>query len=240
VDLFASSSNNKCQRFHSFHQTQGTEGADAFDRLSWAHSKRPCGQTHSEYLYVFQPMDLLLPTWLRLERDGAAGIAIVPMSPAAPWWTIMKCGYKHTPAPGDAFELCHQQDRTTKLMASTQHPVGTRPEPPGVTGYGTRAQCCEPGLITRPALFRVWHAVSSYNDTRLTKEGRKTVDPKSVLNPHLHAFMDPTTYNHSVRYTQHIHQSIMSRLDSTTRIRITHAPKLLRNVVDPTGFATRR
>jgi len=126
VDLFASSSNNKCQRFHSFHQTQGTERADAFDRLSWAHSKCPCGQTHSEYLYVFQPMDLLLPKWLRLERDGAAGIAIVPMSPAAPWWTIMKCGYKHTPAPSDAFELCHQQDRTTKLMASTQHPVCTR------------------------------------------------------------------------------------------------------------------
>jgi len=37
-------------------------------------------------------MDLLLPTWLRLERDRAAGIVIVPMSPAAPWWTIMKGG----------------------------------------------------------------------------------------------------------------------------------------------------
>jgi len=82
-------------------------------------------------------MDLLLPTWLRLERDGAAGIAIVPMSSATLWWTIMKCGYKHTPAPGDAFKLCHQQDRTTKLMASTQQPVGKRPEPPGVTGYET-------------------------------------------------------------------------------------------------------
>ena len=41
---------------------------------------------------VFPPMDLLLPTWLRLERDRTAEIAIVPMSPAAPWWTIMKCG----------------------------------------------------------------------------------------------------------------------------------------------------
>jgi len=37
-------------------------------------------------------MDLLLPTWLRLERDRAARIAIVPMSPAAPWWTITKGG----------------------------------------------------------------------------------------------------------------------------------------------------
>jgi len=123
-------------------------------------------------------MDLLLHTWFRLERDGADGIAIVPMSPAAPWWTIMKCGYKHTPDPGDTFKLCQQQDRTTKPMASTQHPVGTRPEPPVVTGYGTRAQRCEPGLVTRPALFRVRHVVSNYNKTRLTKEGRKTVDPK--------------------------------------------------------------
>jgi len=37
-------------------------------------------------------MELLLPTWIRLERDRAAGIAIVPMSPAAPWWTIMEGG----------------------------------------------------------------------------------------------------------------------------------------------------
>jgi len=43
-------------------------------------------------VYVFPPMELLLPTWIRLERDRAAGIAIVPMSPAAPWWTIMKGG----------------------------------------------------------------------------------------------------------------------------------------------------
>jgi len=103
----------------------------------------------------------------------------------------LSTGYKRTPAPGDAFEICHRQDRTTKLMASTQHPVSTRPEPPGATGYGPRAQRCEPGLVTRPELFRVRHATSGYNDTRLTKEGRKTVDPKSVLNPRLHVFKVP-------------------------------------------------
>jgi len=103
----------------------------------------------------------------------------------------LSTGYKRMPAPSDAFELCHRQDRTTKLMASTQHPVSTRPEPPGATGYGPRAQCREPGLVTRPALFRVWHATSGYNDTRLTTEGRKTVDPKSVINPHVHVFQVP-------------------------------------------------
>jgi len=152
----------------------------------------------------------------------------------------LSTGYKRTPAPGDAFKLCHRQDRTTKLMASTQHPVSTRPEPPAATGYGPRAQCREPGLVTRPALFHVRHAISGYNDTRLTTEGRKTVDPKSSSIRASMSLRCLTTYSHSVHYIQHIHRSIMSRPASTTRIRITHAPKLLRNVVDPTGFATRR
>jgi len=34
-------------------------------------------------------MDLLLPMWIRLQTDRAARITIVPMSPGAPWWTIM-------------------------------------------------------------------------------------------------------------------------------------------------------
>jgi len=89
IDLFASGSNAKCQRFHSFHHMQGAESADAFDRLSWAHSECPCGQQHSEFVYAFSPMDLLLPMWIRLQTDRAAGIAIVPMSPGTPWWTIM-------------------------------------------------------------------------------------------------------------------------------------------------------
>ena len=103
----------------------------------------------------------------------------------------LSTGYKRTPAPGDAFELCHRQNRTTKLMASTQHPVSTCTEPPGATGNGPRAQHCGPGLVTRPTLFRVRHAVSSYNDTTLTKEARRTVDPKPVLNPRLHIFKVP-------------------------------------------------
>ena len=61
IDLFASASNAKCQRFHSFHHSQGAESADTFDRLSWAHSECPCGQTHSEFVYAFPQMDLLLP-----------------------------------------------------------------------------------------------------------------------------------------------------------------------------------
>jgi len=76
-------------------------------------------------------------------------------------------------------------------MASTQHPVSARPEPPGATGYGPRAQCREPGLVTCPALFRVWHAPSGHNDTRLTTEGRKLVDTKSIHKPLVHVFKEP-------------------------------------------------
>ena len=76
-------------------------------------------------------------------------------------------------------------------MASTQHPISTRPEPPGTTEYGPRAQCRELGLVDRPALFRIRHATKGYNDTRLTTRDRKTVDPKSVLNPHVHVFKVP-------------------------------------------------
>lgn len=52
----------------------------------------PSGQMHSEYVYAFPPVDLLLPMWIRLQTDRADGIAIVPMSFRAPWWTIMTSG----------------------------------------------------------------------------------------------------------------------------------------------------
>jgi len=76
-------------------------------------------------------------------------------------------------------------------MASTQHPVSASPESPGATGYGPRAHCRGPGLVTRPALFRLWHAPSGHNDTRLTTEDRKIDDTKSVHKPRVHVFTEP-------------------------------------------------
>jgi len=35
---------------------------------------------------------VLLPTWCRLQRDRAAGIAVVPVTPGAPWWPVMHEG----------------------------------------------------------------------------------------------------------------------------------------------------
>jgi len=145
-------------------------------------------------------------------------------------------GYKRTPAPGDAFNLCHRQDRMTKLMASTEHPVDACLEPTGATGYGPRVQCREPGLGTRPVLFHVRHSPSEHHDTRLTTERSKIVDTKSVHKPRVMSLRNLTTYNHSVHYIQHMLRSIKSRPTSS----ITHSSKLLRHVVDPTGFATHR
>ena len=106
-------------------------------------------------------------------------------------YSSVSTGYKRTPAPGDAFNLCHRQDRMTKLMASTEHPVDACLEPTSATGYGPRAQCREPGTVTRPALFRVRHSPSEHHDTRLTTEGSKIVDTKSVHKPRVHVFKAP-------------------------------------------------
>ena len=66
--------------------------------------------------------------------------------------------------------------------------------------------CRGPGLVTRPALFRLRHAPSGHNDARLKTEGTKIDDTKSVNKPRVHVFTESlTTYNHSVHYIQHIH-----------------------------------
>jgi len=76
-------------------------------------------------------------------------------------------------------------------MASTEHPVDACLEPTGATGYGPRAQCPDPGLVTRPALFRVRNSPSEHHDTRSTTEGSKIVDTKSVHKPRVHVFKAP-------------------------------------------------
>ena len=68
-------------------------------------------------------------------------------------------------------------------MASTQHPISTSPETLGTAGFGPRTQCRESRLVVGPALFRIWHATSGYDDTRSATRGRKTVDNKPVINP---------------------------------------------------------
>ena len=147
--------------------------------------------------------------------------------------------------PGDVFNLCHRQDRMTKLMASTEHPVDACLEPTGATGYGPRAQCHEPGLVTRPALFRVRHSPSEHHDTRLTTEGSKTVDTKSVHKPRVHVFKEPHSclQPQCTLHSAHAlinHEQASLDVTDTHHTRITHASKLLRHVVDPTIFATHR
>jgi len=92
VDLFASQENARLPRFYSFHHTPGAEGVDAFEKRSWAQESCPCGEIHQECVYVFPPTELLLATWTRLQRDGARGVAVVPVTPGAPWWALLRTG----------------------------------------------------------------------------------------------------------------------------------------------------
>jgi len=130
VDLFALESNNKCQRFHSFHYTHGTEGADAFDRLSWSYSECPCGQRHLENVYAFPPMNLLLLTWICLQKDRVAGNAIVPMSPGAPWWPIMTSG-QNSKLQTFAGTILTMPEKCAKINANSKLcPQATAPRMP--------------------------------------------------------------------------------------------------------------
>jgi hypothetical protein len=80
VDVFANSTNHKCQRFLTL-PGRLAEGAVALDglRFTWA----------GELAYVFSPV-LLIPRVLqkvRLERDTV--VMVVPKWPSRPWWNMV-------------------------------------------------------------------------------------------------------------------------------------------------------
>lgn len=90
VDLFASGDNAKCDRFFARRHCPGVESVNAFETPSWGHSVCPCTRVHRETVYVCPPEPLLLPTWIKLMRDEARGIAVVPKLVGAPWWALLK------------------------------------------------------------------------------------------------------------------------------------------------------
>jgi len=186
-------------------------------------------------------MDLLLPMCLRLERDRVTGIAIVPMSPTAPWWTIMKngliselqtlAGTSLTIPHGCAKINTHDKltnvefgildiDRKTKLLASTQYPINSRTQPLGTAGFGR----LESRLVAGPALLRIRLETSGYEDQGSKLGDTKGVDDNSVITesliPVFKSSRYHTTHHNHVHYIPNNHQSIMSRpgsVPSTSR-----------------------
>ena len=90
VDLFASDANAKCTRFYARRHCPGVEAVDAFGVASWGRRLCACGHVHRETVYVCPPEPVLLPTWLKLMRDKARGVAVVPKLVGAPWWSLLR------------------------------------------------------------------------------------------------------------------------------------------------------
>ncbi|XP_023314845.1 uncharacterized protein LOC106655901 [Trichogramma pretiosum] len=79
IDLFASHSNKKCERFISWKKDPEAETVDAFT-ISWK----------GLFVYAFPPLSILLKVLRKIKIDAAEGIVIVPDWPGQPWFPLFK------------------------------------------------------------------------------------------------------------------------------------------------------
>uniref|UniRef100_A0ABD2XG48 RNase H type-1 domain-containing protein n=2 Tax=Trichogramma kaykai TaxID=54128 RepID=A0ABD2XG48_9HYME len=77
IDLFASRSNAKCNRYISWKRDPSSEAIDAFT-LSWANL----------FFYAFPPFSIILKVLRKIKRDKAEGIVVVPDWPNQPWFPL--------------------------------------------------------------------------------------------------------------------------------------------------------
>ena len=77
IDLFASSSNRKCERYCSWHPDSDAYCVDAFT-IDWRDLK----------FFAFPPVALILKTIQKIKNDRAQGILIVPFWPSQPWYPL--------------------------------------------------------------------------------------------------------------------------------------------------------
>lgn len=116
IDLFASSANNKCQKFVSWHPDPNSAAVDAFT-LNW----------HNLYFYSFPPFSLILRTIRKIINDRAEGIIVVPWWPAQPWFPLFlkyKINDQITFKPSSDLLICpfsarqHPMSKSLSLVAA--------------------------------------------------------------------------------------------------------------------------
>lgn len=73
IDVFASRTTTKCQRYYSWFPDPGAEGIDAFT-FSWS----------TDTIYAFPPFCLISKTLQKIRLDQASGILVVPFWPTQP------------------------------------------------------------------------------------------------------------------------------------------------------------
>ncbi|CAB0043256.1 unnamed protein product [Trichogramma brassicae] len=79
IDLFASHSNKKCERFISWKKDPESETVDAFT-INWK----------GLFFYAFPPFSIVLKVLRKIKVDTAEGIVIVPDWPGQPWFPLFK------------------------------------------------------------------------------------------------------------------------------------------------------
>lgn len=77
IDLFATDSNKKCNRFASWYPEPNSEQIDAFT-FPWSDLN----------FYAFPPFILILKTLVKIKVDKACGIVVVPDWPNQPWYPL--------------------------------------------------------------------------------------------------------------------------------------------------------
>jgi hypothetical protein len=87
IDLFASASNHRTDRFVSWFPEPDAEAFDAFSIGNWGSSLCPlCGLRHTEAIYAFPPPALLTRLVAKAVADRAVGIIVVPLLVTSPVW----------------------------------------------------------------------------------------------------------------------------------------------------------
>lgn len=79
IDLFASRSNKKCDRFVSWKRDPESDAIDAFT-LSW----------QDDYFYAFPPFGIILKVLRKIKRDKATGIVVIPDWRGQSWFPIFQ------------------------------------------------------------------------------------------------------------------------------------------------------
>ena len=78
IDLFAHTSNSKCQRFYSYGQAQNTEAVDAFTQ-SWK----------NELAWMCPPTHLISETLKKAEETTMMGILVCPAWKSSSFWPTL-------------------------------------------------------------------------------------------------------------------------------------------------------
>ena len=123
VDLFASESNKRAERYCSRYGEPGSEAVDGLMVADWGQSLCPgCGQYHREVAYAFPPAGLIKPVVRKAVADAALCVLVVPVAITAPYWhkllraSVLPAG----PAP-DGF-LRIRNPRTALCLAGSFDP----------------------------------------------------------------------------------------------------------------------